>query len=84
MTKLALDLDDETLAGLKRIAQREGRSLEDVAHSGLAELAANENTYELTEADMATIQASIDDPCPSIPHEVVMAELREANKRRAG
>ena len=84
MTSIALDLDDDTLSRLKKIAEREGRSLEDVARDGLAQIAANENSYELTDEDMAKIQESLDDPSPSIPHEVVMAELREALKRRAG
>ncbi len=84
MTNIALDIDDDTLASLKRIAAREGRSLEDVARDGLALIAANENAYELSDADMVKIQESLDDPGPSIPHEVVMAELREVLKRRAG
>ncbi len=84
MTSIALDLDDDTLSRLKQIAEREGRSLEDVARDGLAQITANENSYELTDEDMVKIQESLDDPSPSIPHEVVMAELREVLKRSAG
>ena len=77
MTKLALDLDDEILARLKLIAEREGRSLEDVASDGLAQIVANENELpvEFTPEQIALIEESLNDPRPSIPHEEVMAEI---------
>ncbi len=49
MTKLALDITEETLVRLKLIAEREGRTLEEIASDGLALIAAN----DMDAADMS-------------------------------
>jgi predicted transcriptional regulator len=42
MTNLALTLDDDTIAGLRRMAERRGVSVEVIVAEALAEMAAND------------------------------------------
>lgn len=84
MTKLALDIDDDTLARLKLIAEREGRSLEDVASDGLALMAANDTdsadlaATHLTPEHVALIEEGLSqlDRGEGVSHEKAMRRVR--------
>lgn len=84
MTKLALDIDDETLAQLKLMAEREGRTLEEIARDGLALIAANDMdaadlpATRLTPEDVALIEEGLAqlDRDEGVSHEEAMQRVR--------
>ncbi|MEO0983398.1 MAG: hypothetical protein AAFX03_12190 [Pseudomonadota bacterium] len=75
MTKLSIDIDESTLKRLRAIAAREGQALETYLADRLARDAANDETMDFTQEQIALIQASLDDPRPSLSHDEVMVEI---------
>lgn len=84
MTEIAIQLDDDLLARLRKFAARDGRRLEDLIADGAHLIAANEDEppYEFTPEQIAAIEEGRAQlrRNEGVPHDEALRQVRDAMK----